>query len=180
MGVDMIQTPRLLIRPFQEQDRDSLFEYLSDPAIYKYEPGEPITLDEARKLILERSRSTIFWAVVLQDTQKMVGHLYFQQTEPLEYLTWELGYIFNPRYQNHGYASESAAALIRYGFDHWGIHRVMAHCNPENIASWKVLEKIGMRREGYFQQNIFFKTSADGSPIWVDTFEYAILKEEIN
>jgi len=176
----MIHTPRLLIRPFLEQDCDSLFEYLSDPGIYKYEPGDPITLDEARKLTLERSRSTIFWAVVLQDTQKMVGHLYFQQTEPQEFLTWELGYIFNPRFQNNGYASESAAALIRYGFDHFGIHRVMAHCNPENIASWKVLEKIGMRREGYFRQNIFFKKAADGSPLWVDTFEYAILDEDIN
>ena len=98
----MIETSRLTIRPFQEQDCDLLFEYLSDPGIYKYEPGEPITLDEARKLTLERSRSTIFWAVVLQDTQKMVGHLYFQQTEPLEFLTWELGYIFNPRFQNNG------------------------------------------------------------------------------
>ena len=110
----------------------------------------------------------------------MVGHLYFQQTEPLEFLTWELGYIFNPRYQNKGYATESAAALIRYGFDHWGIHRVMAHCNPENIASWRVLEKIGMRREGHFQKNVFFKVQADGSPVWVDTYEYAILKQDIN
>ena len=91
VGVAMIETSRLTIRPFQEQDCDSLFEYLSDPGIYKYEPGEPITRDEARKLTLERSRSTIFWAVVLRYNQKMVGHLYFQQTEPLEFLTWELG-----------------------------------------------------------------------------------------
>ena len=175
----MIQTSRLLIRPFQEEDFDALFEYLSDPEIYKYESGEPITLDEARTLTQERSRSTIFWAVVLQDTQKLVGHLYFQQTKPLEYLTWELGYIFNPHFQNNGYASESAAALIRYGFDHWGIHRVVAHCNPQNIASWRVLERIGVRREGHFRRNIFFRAAADGSPIWVDTFEYAILKEEV-
>jgi RimJ/RimL family protein N-acetyltransferase len=176
----MIQTPRLIIRPFQEQDCDSLFEYLSDPGIYQYEPGEPITLDESRKLTLERSRSTIFWAVALCDTQKMVGHLYFQQTEPFEFLTWELGYIFNPRFQNHGFATESAAALIRYGFDHWGIHRVTAHCNPENNASWRVLEKIGMRREGHFHKNVFFKVQSDGSPVWVDTYEYAILKQDIN
>ena len=175
----MIQTPRLLIRPFQEQDNDSLYEYLSDPGVYKYEPGEPMTREEVRKLTLERSQGTVFWAVVLRDTQKMVGHLYFQQTEPLEFQTWELGYIFNPRFQNQGYASESAAALIRYGFEHWGIHRVMAHCNPENIASWRVLEKIGMHREGYFRRNVFFKTEADGAPIWVDTFEYAMLRHDI-
>jgi ribosomal-protein-alanine N-acetyltransferase len=54
---------------------------------------------------------------------------------------------------------------------------VVAHCNPENIASWRVMEKIGMRREGYFHKNIFFSRDADGTPIWLDTYEYAILKE---
>ena len=175
----MITTQRLLIRPFLEQDCDSLYEYLSDPGIYEFEPGEPISLEQARAVTLERSRGTIFWAVVLQETQKMVGHLYFMQTEPPEFLTWELGYIFNPRFQNNGYASEAAAALIHYGFEHLGIHRVMAHCNPNNIASWRVLEKIGMRREGYFRKNVFFNLAEDGSPLWVDTFEYAILNEDI-
>ena len=55
----------------------------------------------------------------------------------------------------------------------------MAHCNPENIASWRVLEKIGMRREGHFQKNVFFKVQADGSPVWIETYEYAILKDDL-
>ena len=103
----------------------------------------------------------------------MVGHMYFQQTQPLEFLTWELGYIFNPLFQNNQGIGD--AGFQRY----FVIHRVMAHCNPENIASWKVLERIGMRREGHFRRNIFFKTAADGTPLWVDTFEYAILKDDI-
>jgi RimJ/RimL family protein N-acetyltransferase len=175
----MINTSRLLIRQFQEQDYRSLFEYLSNPIIYRFEPGEPISIETAKELTLERVQRTDFWAVVLKDIQKMVGHLYFKQIEPDEFLTWELGYIFNPAYQKKGYATESAYGLIQYGFEHLGIHRVTAHCNPENIASWRVLEKIGMKREGYFRKNVYFHTTRDGSPLWTDTYAYALLKEDM-
>ena len=129
-------------------------------------------------MAFDRSLGSDFWAVALKDTDQLVGHLYFAQTMPKELLTWELGYIFNPAFQGQGFATESSTALIRYGFEHWDIHRVVAHCNPENIASWRVMEKIGMQREGYFRQNIFFKRDASGNPIWLDTYEYAILKED--
>jgi len=175
----MITTSRLLIRQFQEQDYPSLFEYLSNPNIYRFEPGEPISLEKAKELAAERARGNNFWAVIRKADQKMVGHLYFSQIEPKEFQTWELGYIFNPAFHNKGYASESACGLVHFGFTHGGIHRVIAHCNPENIASWKVLEKIGMRREAYFRKNVFFRTAADGSPLWLDSFEYALLKEDI-
>lgn len=175
----MITTSRLLIRQFQEQDYPSLFEYLSNPSIYRFEPGEPISLEKAKELALERAQGNDFWAVIRKDDQKLVGHLYFSQIEPKDYQTWELGYIFNPAFHNQGYATESASGLVHYGFTHLGIHRVIAHCNTENVASWKVLEKIGMRREGCFRKNVFFRTTEDGSPLWVDSFEYAILKEDI-
>jgi [ribosomal protein S5]-alanine N-acetyltransferase len=175
----MINTSRLLIRPFQEQDYSSLFEYLSNPSTYRFEPGQPITLEQARAIAFDRAQGSDFWAVVLQEDQKMVGHLYFKQIEPKGFLTWELGYIFNPAFQNKGYATEAALGLIRYGFEHLGIHRVIAYCNPENIASWRVLEKIGMTREAHSRKNIFFHFNADGSPLWIDTYEYAILKEDI-
>jgi len=175
----MISTPRLIVRPFRENDAQALHAYLSLPEIYRYEPGSPISLEEALEMSFERSQGSDFWAVALKNTDQLVGHLYFSQNEPKELLTWELGYIFHPAFQGQGYATEASIALIRYGFEHWGIHRVVAHCNPENIASWRVLEKLGMRREGYFRQNIFFNRNADGTPIWLDTYEYAILKDDI-
>jgi [ribosomal protein S5]-alanine N-acetyltransferase len=175
----MIHTSRLIIRPFKEQDYQSLFEYLSNPLIYRYEPGEPISMEEAKELAANRSQNNIFWAVNLKSTDELIGQLYFPQIEPNEFMTWELGFIFNPRFQNNGYATESASALVRYGFEHWGIHRVMANCNPENIASWRVLEKIGMGREGNLRKNIYFKTDDNGNPLWTDTFTYAILQDDI-
>lgn len=175
----MINTPRLLIRPFQEQDALPLFEYLSNPIVYRFEPGEPISVEKARELAIERAQSTDFLAVILKSTQKLVGHLYFKQIEPQELLTWELGYIFNPAFHNQGYATEAAGALIRYGFQYLGIHRVVAHCNPENAASWRVLEKIGMKREGYLRKNVFFQRTENGVPCWQDSLEYACLKEDV-
>ena len=75
-------------------------------------------------------------------------------------------------------ASESALALIQYGFAECGVHRVVAYCNPENIPSWRVMEKVGMRREGYLRQNIFFRRDENGNPSWQDSYAYGMLKDD--
>jgi RimJ/RimL family protein N-acetyltransferase len=175
----LIQTQRLIIRPFRATDFTGLFEYLSNPLVYQFEPGAPITLAEAQALAVERAGQSEFWAVALQTTDQIVGHLYFSQIDPHHLQTWELGYIFNPAHQRQGYASEAAAALVRHGFAAWGIHRVVAHCSPENTASWRLLERIGMHREGYFRKNIYFKTDASGRPLWLDTLAYALLEQDL-
>lgn len=175
----MIQTNSLLIRPLQVDDAEDLFEMLSNRDVYRFEPGSPITRERAEQIALSCSQDPAFWAVVLLSEQIMVGRLYFNQTEPKYLQTWELGYIFNPAYHNHGYASESALALIKYGFAECGVHRVVAYCNPDNIPSWRVMEKIGMRREGYLRQNIFFRRDENGNPAWQDSFAYGMLKEDL-
>jgi RimJ/RimL family protein N-acetyltransferase len=174
-----IKTPRLIIRHFREDDADDLFEMLSNRDVYRFEPGSPISRDHASQRALECSQDPAFWAVVLQGDQKMVGRLYFNQVDPKHLLTWELGYIFNPAYHNQGYASESALALIQYGFTQWDVHRVVAYCSPQNIPSWRVMEKIGMRREGILRQNIFFREDENGNPAWQDSFAYGMLKEDL-
>lgn len=174
----MIDTGRLVIRPFRAEDGAGLYAYLSNPAVYRFEPGEPVSLERAQELAAERAEGQNFWAVVVKNTHELVGHLYFHQIEPPEFMTWELGYIFNPVYHNLGFASESAEALLAYGFKNWGIHRVVAFCAPENVASWRVMEKIGMRREGLMRKNIFFRRKPDGAPDWEDSYAYALLAEE--
>ena len=57
------------------------------------------------------------------------------------------------------------------------MHRVVAHCNPQNTASWKLLEKIGLQREGLLRQNVFFRRDVSGEPLWTDTCVYARLRE---
>jgi RimJ/RimL family protein N-acetyltransferase len=173
----MIETERLTIRRFCENDYADLYEYLSDPSIYTFEPGKPINIDEAKMLSLQRSKENDFLAVVLRFTGKMIGHLYFRQIEPAERLTWELGYIFNPKYHGNGYATESASALVKYAFSNLGTHRVMARCNPDNGASWKLLERIGFTREAHFKKFGFVHRDSNGNPIWNDVFEYSLIDD---
>lgn len=172
----MIETDRLTIRRFTPPDDQDLYEYLSNPDVYLYEPGNPINREQAHELALQRSAGNDFWAVILKSENKLIGHLYFKKLEPEEQMTWELGYIFNPAYQGKGYASEAAGALVDYAFTHYHAHRVMARCNPENTASWKLLEKIGFNREAYFRSYHFFRKDEAGSPLWTDAYEYSRLE----
>jgi RimJ/RimL family protein N-acetyltransferase len=87
--------------------------------------------------------------------------------------TYEIGWVIHPDYQRRGYASEAAAALLRYGFEEMALHRIIATCQPENPASYGVMEKIGMRREGHFRQCIH-----RGGDLWWDEYFYALLADE--
>jgi RimJ/RimL family protein N-acetyltransferase len=174
----IFETERLIIRKFVANDWADLYEYLSQKEVLKYEPSNESDEDECKQLALERSMGDIFWVVCIKDTNKMIGHVYFEQIEPLEFLTWQLGYIFNPAYYGKGYATEACQAILQYGFSRLGAHRIIAMCNVNNIASWKLLERLSMRREGHRLQNAFFERTDDGKPIWIDSFQYAILESE--
>ena len=173
-----IRTQRLYIRRFAANDAQHLYDYLSDPQVYKYEPGEPISLEQARNYASDMANNPNFWAVELKSEQKVIGQLYFRQQEPAHLQTWELGYIMSPKYQHQGYGSEAALALVEYGFNELGAHRIQAHCNPANTASWKLLEKIGFRREGLLRKNVYFRKDENGNPLWWDSYAYARLERK--
>jgi len=172
-----IRTKRLVIRKFMENDYNDLFEYLSDKETYIFEPGEPITIKTAKKICNERSKSDKFLAVQLKN--KVIGHIYFDQIKPQNLLTWETGFIFNKKYHGKGYATESLTAIIEYGFKNKNIHKITAHCSPKNVSSWKLLERVGMRREGKLRKNIYFNKDKRGNPIWLDTYEYGLIENDI-
>lgn len=173
-----METERLIIRKFYENDWEDLFEYLSKKEVLKYEPELESNEEDCRKKAIERADSDNFFAVCLKENHKMIGHVYFSRVEPEEFLTWEIGYIFNPSYYGKGYATEACKKIIDYGFNELGAYRIFARCNPENKASWKLLERLLMRREGHFIKNAYFHKDKDGLPIWFDSFEYAVLADE--
>lgn len=173
--MENITLERLIIRKFKEEDCQDLFEYLSDKEVIKYEPHDVFTENQAKMEATRRADDKSFYAVCLKENDKLIGNLYFSQGD---FDTWELGYVFNKQYQGYGYATESARGLIDYAFTELGARRIIAMCNPENEKSWKLLERLGMRREGTLLQNIYFKTDTEGNPIWLNTYEYAILSNE--
>jgi RimJ/RimL family protein N-acetyltransferase len=172
------ETKRLILRNFTEDDYRDLYEYLSDAVTYIYEPGKPITLKESKKLCRKRSKNNIFIAVELKREKKLIGHIYFNLIEPKEYNTFEIGYIFNKNYQGYGYATEASKKVIEYGFTKLKIHKIIAHCNPKNKRSWKLLERLGMKREGKFKQEGYFRKNDKGEPIWHDAYSYGLIKDD--
>jgi [ribosomal protein S5]-alanine N-acetyltransferase len=177
--IETIETERLLVRAMRSSDFKDLYEYLSDPETYVFEPGEPIDLETAKRLCVERSEGDDFLAVGLKESGKMIGHLYFKQEGPLEFDEWELGYIFNKAYRRQGYASEAARAVVERALSDGVAHRVVAYCDPQNPASWRLLERIGMRREAHRRENAFFRRDAAGRPIWHDSYQYAMLAGDL-
>ncbi|SEU19583.1 GNAT family N-acetyltransferase [Paenibacillus sp. NFR01] len=173
-----LETERLVVRNFRPEDWQDLHEYLSIEEVLRFEPGSVSSPEECKEMAAERSGGDIFLAAVLKDTGKMIGHIYFNQTGPQEFRTWELGYIFNPVYYGHGYATEASRRVMQHAFEELGAHRIIAMCNPDNASSWKLLERLGMRREGHLLQEAFFRSTDDGRPIWHDAYQYAILADE--
>lgn len=169
-----METDRLIIRFFEEGDSNDLYDYLSKDEVVKYEPYGTYAYDEAVLEAKRRSKDKNFYAVTLKDG-KVIGNLYLAQSD---FDTWELGYVFNNDFWGHGYALEGAKALITFAYENLGARRIIAMCNPLNEKSWKLLEHLKFRREGMLIKNIYFFKDEEGNPIWQDTYEYGMLKEE--
>ena len=85
----------------------------------------------------------------------------------------ELGWVLDPVYGGRGYATEAVRGLIRICFEGLGVHRVTASCFADNEASWRLMERVGMRREVHARQESLHRSGA-----WLDGLGYALLAEE--
>ena len=170
-----IQTKRLRLRPFREEDYDDLYEFLSQLKDDEFEGYPGITYENGRKHLQDRLDSTEYYAVELMASGKVIGNAYCGDRE---YNAKEVGFIIHRLYRRKGYGTEALSAVIRRAF-HEGVHRVYAMCDPRNVPSWKLLERVGMRREAHFRQDIFFHRDETGAPIWKDTFVYALLNGDM-
>jgi [ribosomal protein S5]-alanine N-acetyltransferase len=170
----LIETQRLLIRPFKASDWKDAVEYCTDPIVMKYIPIGLMNEQKVKEFVSEEPNDeTECYAIELKSNNKVIGQIIYHPW--FEKLTYEIGWIINPAFQNQGFASEAAKAVIEYGFQEQKLHRIICTCQPDNPASWKVAEKIGMRREGIFQKSIYKENG-----IWWDEYFYAILENEWN
>ena len=145
---------------------------MSLPAAILYMAKSVMSEAETQEYIQKQlgDDATDFALIRLADNQ-LIGHMVFHPWFAPR--TYEIGWIVHPAYQRRGYASEAALALLRYGFEEMDLHRIIATCQPENPASYRVMEKIGMRREGHFRQCI-----DRGNDTWWDEYFYALLADE--
>jgi RimJ/RimL family protein N-acetyltransferase len=167
-----LQTPRLLLRPITLADAPAIHRYMSDPVVTRWLPEG--VLDEAQAQAFARKnagRSARAVAVIDRASDEFVGHTVFHPW--FGHATHEIGWAIAAAHQGRGYATEAARAMIDYAFGTLACHRVVATCQPENVASWRVMEKLGMRREAHFRRGLYQATGE-----WWDEYFYALLADE--
>ena len=171
--MDTIETPRLLLRGFEEKDYDDLYEFLSQRKDEQFEAYPDITYENGKEHLKYRLGSSDFFAMELKETGKVIGNIYYGKRD---FDAREVGYIVNKNYQRKGYALEALKAVLYRGFGE-GLHRAYAECDPRNECSWRLLEKLGFQREALLRQNVWFHKDEAGNPIWQDTYVYAMLAQ---
>lgn len=175
---DGLETGRLRLRRFIEPDFPALHAYLNDPLVARYQSWESYTEAQTRELIAGQRDAApgvpgrwFTFAAESKETGALAGHvaLSVKAEAPRQA---EMGFTFAREYQGRGLAREAAARVLDYAFGTLGLHRVVAIADCENLKSAALLERLGMRREGHFIQNVWFKGR------WGDEYSYAILRAE--
>lgn len=181
----VIETERLILRPFAVSDAEDVFEYLKEPPVNCFACMKLNSLAEARTEVQRRIGETeYYFAIVLKETGKVIGEIeaYPETTEPHETGsasdTFSPCWMLNEAYQGRGYAYEAAYAFFDYLFREKGARRIYAYTEDYNLACQRLCEKLNMRREGLFQEFVSFVNNADGTPCYENTIQYAVLKKE--
>jgi RimJ/RimL family protein N-acetyltransferase len=173
-----LHTPRLVLRHFTEADVPAFLAYRADPDVARYQGWENYTLAQATEFIRRQQAQPAGvpgeWlqiAVALKETNALLGDCAFQilATDARQAT---MGVTFARAHHGRGFASEALTGLLDYLFVQMGLHRVVADPDVENTPSWKLLERLGLRREGCLRQSLWFKGR------WADEYLYAILREE--
>ena len=180
-----IETQRLLLRPFLEKDAQDVYEYLHKPAVHCFACMKLDTVEEAKAEMRKRVGETEYaFAIVLRETGKVIGEIdaYPETSHPDKENavkdTFSPCWMLNSAYQGKGYAYEAAHAFYEYLFREKGARRIYAYTEEDNLSSQRLCEKLGMRREGMFVEFVSFVNNPDGTPLYENTIQYAILKKE--
>jgi RimJ/RimL family protein N-acetyltransferase len=148
----ILETPRLTMRQFTEDDVDNLFDLNSDPEVMRYlTGGRPTPREEIRDQIIpfhlavyDRLDRLGTWAGESTATGEFLGWFHFRPGPGADLANIELGYRLRRSAWNQGYATEGSRALISMGFTGLGVERVFGHTMTVNTASRHVMEKCGM------------------------------------
>ena len=173
-----LESARLILRRFADADLVPFLAYLNDPLVARYQSWESYTEQQAREAIEKQQNlepglpgQWFTFALELKETGALVGHVALSVREE-DHSQAEIGFTLAREYHGQGLAFEAAASVLNYVFTGLRLHRVTATTDCENQRSVALLTRLGMRREGHFIKNIWFKGK------WGDEFLYALLEEE--
>lgn len=175
-----IVTDHLILREFQESDFEAILAYQSDPRYLRYYERAWIEnrAENTRNLLQrfldsqqEQPRTKFQLAVTLREDGRLIGNVGVRK-ESAEATQGDVGCELAPDYWNLGYATEATRAMLSFGFEQLGLHRLWASTIADNRGAWRVLEKLGMTREGELRETTLL---ADG---WANSVVYGMLEQE--
>jgi RimJ/RimL family protein N-acetyltransferase len=173
-----IETERLILRDFVENDWQAVLAYQSDPLYLRYNSWTERSPETVQEFIgwfmdqqFQKPRIKYQLAILLKSTNQLIGNCGVRM-DIANAVEANIGYELSSPHWNQGYATEAAHAIVDFGFSRFGVHRIWADCVADNVGSAHVLEKLGMQREGRLRENKFFKGR------WWDTLIYAVLAAE--
>jgi RimJ/RimL family protein N-acetyltransferase len=179
-----LQTERLTLRPATADHTDPTWRFRRLESVNEWLTGCPTDLDGYRELFSAPARlaATIVVSLGHDPAAPIIGDLMLRREDAWAQLDVadrardtqaELGGVLDPAYTGHGYATEAVRELLRYCFQDLGVRRVTANCVLDNETSWRLMERVGMRRELHA-----VRESLHRSGRWLDSVGYAILEDE--
>jgi RimJ/RimL family protein N-acetyltransferase len=149
----ILETDRLLLREFVEDDAESFFKLNTDPEVVRFVPDKPLlNVEQARQTLIDhpiadyRRYGFGRGACILKSTGEQIGFAGLKYLDELGEV--DVAYRLLPAHWGQGLATEVALASVRYGFAALGLKRIIGLVMPKNIASVRVLEKTGLRYSG--------------------------------
>lgn len=173
-----IPTERLLIRRFRDDDLRAFLAYRNDPEVARYQSWDSISPPRAQAFIQEMKRlepgvpgQWFQFALEHKGRGELIGDCGLQVMVQ-DARQGQLGITLAREWQGQGLATEAVTAVLDYAFINLDLHRVVAVVDAENARSAGLMERVGLRREGHFVKNTWFKGR------WADEFLYAVLQAE--
>jgi RimJ/RimL family protein N-acetyltransferase len=174
-----LETKRLVLRPFIEDDYEVLYEMRSNKDVSRYLYSYPLSPERTRDFLqvkiagasVDREGQWLSAAATVRETGELVADVALLWASE-EHRQGEIGFVVHPAHQGKGYATEASSPLLAFGFERLKLHRIFARLDARNDASARVLEKLGMRREAHFTENEWIKGE------WQSEIVYALLADE--
>ena len=157
-----LETKRLLLRPMHTTDASDMYDYSRRSEVTEYllwspHPSERYTRDYLKYVEKRYAMGEFYdWAVVERESGRMIGTAGFTSFD-FSHNGAQIGYVLNPDFHGKGYGTEAASRVLRFGFEELGLHRIEARFMQGNEASLRVMEKLGMRLEGYRRDGMLVK-----------------------
>jgi RimJ/RimL family protein N-acetyltransferase len=173
-----VTTERLSLRPAEQRDARPTFAFRQLPEVSEWMTTHATDPDAWEAGFSERLGNTL----VIEKDGVVIGDLMLQVQDPWSQAEVreqakgslvEIGYVLDPAYAGRGYATEAVREELRLSFEELGVRRVIAQCFADNESSWRLMERVGMRREQHTKQDSLHRSGQ-----WLDGMMYAILRDE--